>query len=84
MARALGCEVTVRIKPTVNPLQYQVEVHFPEIQPGKVMLPLWNMAQEWMTKNDASPQGRPILAPQKLVFGVVVKHRLGPPKKNTP
>ena len=84
MARALGSPVTVTTKPTVNPLVYCVEITFSESLPHKVMLPLWNVAQQWMAKNDAGPSGKADLSPTMLRFNVAVKQRKGLPKNNTP
>jgi hypothetical protein len=85
MARALGTSCTYEVKSTVNPLIYTVVFTFGEKQPGKQMLLLWNVVQQYAAKNDAVPKGKVYSNDgTKLAVDVILKRRLGPPRNEAP
>lgn len=84
ISRAVGSTVSAKTETTVNPLVFRVRVLFSEPLSGRNMMLVWNLFQMYAVKNDSVPQGKKSGAPQELLAEVVVKRRLGPPRKDHP
>jgi len=81
---ALGQQVRHEVKSTVNPLVYRIRVDFPEKISGKNLMLVWNLFQMYAAKNDGVPQGKAADTERCLVADVIIKRRLGLPRKKHP
>jgi hypothetical protein len=88
ISRALGQEMQLEIKPSVNPLMYTAIFRWGTPISLTRANELWNYFQQWATNNDCIPVGSIQMDDRetttKLVIGIAVKRRLGAPKNNRP
>lgn len=69
---------------TVNPLVFTVYLKTQAKLPGKLKLGVWNLLQQWATRNDCPLQGRDVMKSDGWDFNVIVKRRYGPPRSESP
>ena len=84
MSRALGCAASVLIKGTTNPLMYTIDFAFGERQTPRVLGQLWNLVQMYAARNDAVADAVNVDDPNHLKVRVIIKRRLGPPRRDSP
>ena len=84
IGQAIGSGVEVEIEKTVNPLVFNIKVTFGELIAGPRMMHIWNIFQQYASKNDTLPQGKVSISPRTMAIQVVVKRRLGPPRNEKP
>lgn len=85
---ALDQPIQASVRPTVNPLVYAVYLKWASPVSNKLRNSVWNLFQIWAAKNDCVPQGKVDHGDsefnKELTVSVVVKQRLGLPKREQP
>jgi len=82
--RALGCDIRLEVKPTVNQLVYKTTIYFGEPQSKEQRLRVWNMLQTWAAKNDAMTGAKVTSTDLLMRTSIGMKQRLGPTKDTNP
>jgi hypothetical protein len=81
---ALGQRVIYNVESTVNPLLFRAHIKFSEKVSGKNLMLVWNLFQMYAAKNGSVPKGKASESEYSLTAEVVIKRRLGLPRKKHP
>lgn|SRR5688572_22458618 len=81
---ALGQRVVYNVDSTINPLLFRVRIKFSEKVSGKNLMLVWNLFQMYAAHNDSVPKGKAAESEFSLLAEVIIKRRLGLPRKKHP
>ncbi len=82
--RAFGQAITYELRPTVNPLVYNIKLKWRDPINGKLKSNIWNLFEIWAYKNDSVPQGRAEMNDCEVRFSIAIKQRFGVDKDILP
>jgi hypothetical protein len=83
-AGALSSPISYSTKPTHVPLVHLVTIQFSEPLTGKAFLLVWNLLQQWTSKNNCALEGKVEKEGFKMTVKLVTKHRFGLRQINHP